>query len=220
MTSILERLKHETRALHEQIEAVVPILRPGADAAVYRRYLEKLLGFHRPVERDLAAVKGIETLGLSLDRRWKSPRLAADLLACGLEPDAVASLATCARTPRIHSLGSALGCLYVLEGATLGGQVIVRALSSRLPAVLERSASYLRCYGDQTGAQWRSFTSVLLAHGQHEQAQAEMVAAARETFATLHAWLVDDDRNVAPDVARHEDRDVARDHRSTRVAHG
>jgi heme oxygenase len=206
--SILERLKQETRALHEQIEAVVPILHPAADAAVYRRYLEKLLGFHRPVERDLAAVPGLEQLGLTLDRRWKSPRLERDLLGLGLAPGAVASLATCALTPRIHGLDSALGCMYVLEGATLGGQVVVRALSARLPAVLDRGSSYLRCYADETGAQWRAFTSVLLAHGRHEAAQAEMVAAARETFTTLHAWLVDDGR------------DAAREHHGARVAHG
>lgn len=208
MTSILERLKQETRTLHEQIESVVPILEPTADAAVYRGYLEKLLGFHRPVERDLAAVPGIDTLGLMLERRWKSPRLERDLLGLGLAPGAVARLACCWNTPRIHNLHRALGCLYVLEGATLGGQVIVRTLSARLPAVLDRGSSYLRCYADQTGAQWRSFTSVLLAQGQHEAAQAEMIAAARETFATLHRWLVDDDR------------DVAQGHRSAETAHG
>ena len=82
----------------------------------------------------------------------------------------------------------------MLEGATLGGQVILRELSSRMPAVLDRGSSYLRCYADQTGAQWRAFTSVLLAHGQHEAARAEIVAAAQETFTTLHEWLVADGR--------------------------
>lgn len=216
MTSILERLKQETRALHEQIESVVPILRPGADAVVYRRYLEKLLGFHRPVESHVAAVNGIEMLGLMLDRRWKSPRLERDLLGFGLAPGAVASLASCANTPRIRSLSSALGCMYVLEGATLGGQVIARELRARMPAVLDRGSSYLRCYADQTGAQWRAFTAVLLAYGQHEAAQAEMVDAACETFATLRAWLEDD----APDATIDATIDAATACLGARVAHG
>lgn len=185
MTTLLERLKAGTREAHRAIEAAVPILQPGAGEAEYRRYLEALLGFHRPLERALHGVEGIEPIALTLGLRWKTPLLERDLAALG----GSVSVPDCQRLPALPSRAAALGCLYVLEGATLGGQVIQRELSERLPLTMASSAHYLRCYGPETAARWKAFTSMLLAHGDDAEAEAEMISAATATFVSLHAWL-------------------------------
>ena len=188
--SALERIRYETRALHQQIEGIVPLLQPEADERVYRSYLEKLLGFHRPLEPVLFARAGLRELGMRRSEREKAPWLARDLLALGLSAEEVVALPRCRALPHVPSLSAALGCCYVLEGATLGAQLIYRELSQRLPDTMSRASQYLRCYGSETGRMWRTFCAALEHHGQLAEEQAEMVGAARETFTTLRAWLL------------------------------
>ena len=188
--SALERIRYETRALHEQIEGIVPLLQPDADEQTYRSYLEKLLGFHRPLEPVLFARAGLRELGIRRAEREKAPWLARDLLTLGLSAEEVISLPRCRTLPCVQSLSAALGCCYVLEGATLGAQLIHRELSTRLPDTMSRASSYLRCYGTETGKMWKAFCAALEHHGQCAEEQLEMADAARETFTTLRAWLL------------------------------
>jgi heme oxygenase (biliverdin-IX-beta and delta-forming) len=183
--TILERLKDGTREVHRAIEAEVPILKPGAGEAEYRGYLARLLGFHRPLEGALRQVDGIEPLALALNLHWKTPLLERDLEALG----GATAVPECPELPALPSKAAALGSLYVLEGATLGGQVIQRELAQRIPSTMETGAHYLRCYGTETGARWKAFTSMLLAHGDGAHDEVEMIAAAKETFSRLHEWL-------------------------------
>lgn len=185
---LLERLRVETRALHDQVEAVVPILRPDADEATYRGFLEKLLGFHRPVERDLLAVPGVEPLDLRA--RLRAPLLARDLVALGRSPADVAGLPDCPRTPALDGLGAALGVAYVLEGSALGGQVVLQLARRRWPRVADGAAAYLRGSGRETRARWVAFGARLLALAGDDAARGdEALGAARETFSTLRDWL-------------------------------
>lgn len=188
-TSALGRLRAETRVLHEQIEGVVPILQPGADASTYRWYLQKLLGFHRPLEPALFATPGLEALGIRRQEREKLPWLERDLQALGLSAAAIQALPDCQPSPVLHGLPGALGCSYVLEGATLGAQLIYRELSARLPEVMATACAYLRCYGAQTGARWRSFIGALEQGATEESARRALVASACDTFQCLQRWL-------------------------------
>jgi heme oxygenase len=188
--SALDRIRRETRALHEQIEGIVPLLQSDADEQTYRAYLEKLLGFHRPLEPVLFARAGLHELGIRRAEREKSPWLARDLLALGLSAEELIGLPRCRALPPVPSLSAALGCCYVLEGATLGAQLIYRELSARLPDTMSRASSYLRCYGAETGRMWKVFCAALEHHGQQGEEQAEMADAARATFTTLRAWLL------------------------------
>lgn len=188
--SALDRIRYETRALHQQIEGIVPLLQSDSDEQTYRAYLEKLLGFHRPLEPVLFARAGLRELGIRRAEREKAPGLARDLLALGLSPEELSRLPRCRVLPRVPSLSAALGCCYVLEGATLGAQLIHRELSTRLPDTMSRASSYLRCYGTETSRMWKAFCAALEHHGQQGEEQAEMAEAARATFTALRAWLL------------------------------
>src|SRR3954471_14174205 len=145
--SAVDRIRDETRALHEQMAGIVPLLQPEADEQTYRTYLEQLLGFHRPLEPVLFARAGLRELGIRRAEREKAPWLARDLLALGLSAEQVITLPRCRALPRVQSLSAALGCCYVLEAATLEAQLIHRELSTRLPDTMSRASAYLLCYG-------------------------------------------------------------------------
>ncbi|MEO8180823.1 MAG: biliverdin-producing heme oxygenase [Deltaproteobacteria bacterium] len=195
--SALERIRMETRTLHHQLESVVPILEPGAEEQTYRHYLEKLLGFHRPLEPVLFSRSGLRELGIRRAEREKAPWLARDLLGLGLRVEDLALLPVCRSTPRLVTLGNALGCCYALECATLEAQLIFQELPQRLPRAMATASSYLRCYGPQTRSMWNLFISALEHHGRDESVQREMVATARETFSQLRDWLLLGDRTAA-----------------------
>lgn len=175
---VVARLKVETQALHEEVERVVRIGAPEAGPDVYRWYLEKLFGFHRPVEERL----GTRALPYAFDARRKAPLLEADLLALGVAPG---QLPDCEVLPLIDSVSSALGVAYVLEGASLGGKVLQRAWAQRVPA---EAMHYLGVYGDQVGDRWREFREVI-----RQQVPVHEVAAcvegAQATFTTLIRWF-------------------------------
>jgi heme oxygenase len=57
---------------------------------------------------------------------------------------------------------SALGAMYVLEGASLGGHVIVKKLASNpFLTPLHLNFNYYRVYGDDLIPNWKSFCAVL-----------------------------------------------------------
>ena len=74
----------------------------------------------------------------------------------------------------------ALGLLYVVEGATLGGQVISRRLEVKL--------AFFRGYGEATGRMWRE-TSARLRAVSNPAAQDEAVRSAVSCFTLLRRWL-------------------------------
>ncbi len=81
----------------------------------------------------------------------------------------------------------------MLEGATLGGQLIVRHLRKVFANVSEHNFHFFNIYGDKTGLKWRQFQNVLIEYVMvmlnSEQA---IIESAIETFIKLQKWLEDD----------------------------
>ena len=91
--------------------------------------------------------------------------------------------------PAPGSVAEAFGCLYVLEGATLGGQVISRHLARELSLSPANGAAFFNGYGPETGPRWTAFLALLEAHAGQPEQQASVVEAARQTFLLLEQWL-------------------------------
>ncbi len=186
-SSVLPLLRAATGEAHQQLEDAVGIERRIGDPAAYRQLLEIFLGFYRPLETRLASLQGWAQSGIDLATRRKTPWLEADLSALGLTTPAVAALPDCAELPSVAgSLDRGFGCLYVLEGATLGGRHITAALqNSPVPADARR---FFASYGAETGTRWREFLSAL--ESRQPVDPSDVVLAARETFTCLHRWFV------------------------------
>jgi len=174
--SLADRLRRETRSEHEAIEAALA-LDGDLTGARYRRVLERFYGFYLPLERELAA--------LGVSERAKTPLLHADLEALGIDPAAVP---LCAEIPRPRTQPEALGVRYVLEGATLGGQIISRRVQSALAITPQRGGRFFHGYGDRTGELWQAFRSTLAGSSLGPADEDSAVRSAIETFARLRAW--------------------------------
>lgn len=181
-------LKDGTRAQHARAEASLPLLDPALTRADYARVLQALHGFHAPLERALAVVPWAR-LGLDWDARRKTPLLARDLRALDHSAD-LAMPPECVALPDTSTVARALGSAYVLEGATLGGQLVRRHLARTLGLGPDSGAAYYHAYGDDVGPMWRTFLAGLAVAVERDGCPPdEMLAGARDTFDALADWL-------------------------------
>lgn len=187
--SILDRLRQETRPQHLSIERLVPLLQEDLTLEGYRGYLRKQLGFYRPLEALLDVHLGALSAFEPAARR-KLPWLEQDLLRLGETEAGLLALPVCRRLPHLAGAPEALGCLYVLEGSTLGGQILLRRVIAGLGLAPDRGASYLAAYGQRTGEMWRRFGGALTAYASQHGGEDRMVRAAQQTFTALEAWLL------------------------------
>jgi heme oxygenase len=182
------RLREATRPHHEAVERSVDLLRSCQSLDGYRRLLGRFLGFYEPAEARLSP--WLEAVpGLDYSRRRKSSMLVDDLKAIGLDAAAIAAIPRCPELPAIASLPQALGCMYVLEGATLGGQYIARHVKSAPGLGAEDGCSFFHSYGDHVGPMWKAFREVLSAQAVDEAHERAITELAGETFTKFERWF-------------------------------
>lgn len=180
LSPLLLALRAGTQACHQRLEDRLPFFSDDFDLPAYRRLMQAYYGFHAPLQALLADHQGSE--------RAKTAVLEHDLLALGLSRAEVAALPRCQALPATADEASVLGVMYVIEGSTLGGQVLKRAMAERLGIDSDHGARFLDVYGPLTGAHWRSFLQRL---DQPAASHPQTVAAAIATFECFEHWLQD-----------------------------
>ncbi len=91
---------------------------------------------------------------LQLDDRKKLPLIEKDLKSLLLEKSAAA------HELEFLNLHEALGAMYVIEGSTLGGNVIAKQLS-KTDGFDGVTFNFFGCYHENTGAMWKNFKETL-----------------------------------------------------------
>lgn len=191
---VLVRLKAETRAEHTAVESALDLMRADFSMADYRNLLECYFGFYAPVEARLARVLPSDQPGLDFEARRKLPLLRADLESLGgRSPD---TLTVCTALPPLNTPAQGMGCLYVLAGAMLGGQIIGKHLRHKLGLTQDAGACYFHGSGARTAEVWRSFRDALTSFAASRPPAATsatvtvdaIVASGNETFRSLRHW--------------------------------
>jgi heme oxygenase len=180
----MQRLREETRAAHDAIERDLEGLRAHASIDRYRLLVERFFGFYAAWEPQVASILADEDF---FAPRRKIHLLEQDLTFLGYGADALRALPRCRDLPPLAGLPETMGSLYVLEGSTLGGQVVARRLERSLGLADGRGYAFFRSYGREVGAMWRAFGERLLALP--AAAGEASVRSAQLTFARLHGWL-------------------------------
>ena len=186
--SLLEALRTGTASLHVALEKRLPFFSEHLDAAGYQRLLQAYYGFYQPMEEALYD-SGLIPDGFDQALRVKTPTLVRDLYALGLDDHAINALPRCANLPPLDTPAACLGALYVLEGATLGGQVLRREMAQRLGLEADTGGAFLNVYGIETGRRWKDFLDYLGSMPLDAPARQRAVDAARSTFSCFEQWL-------------------------------
>ncbi|WP_440061805.1 biliverdin-producing heme oxygenase [Pseudomonas syringae] len=185
---LIGALRAETNQLHVQLEKRMPFFSSVLDHALYLRLLQAYYGFYAPLE---AALRDSTFMPCALtpDDRIKTCVLVKDLCALGMSEHDIRQLPHCTQLPITDSPGACLGVMYVLEGATLGGQVLRREVLKRLGLDEHSGAAFLDVYGAETGPRWKVFLNHLDAVPRGVEFTEAAAHAAHSTFACFEHWL-------------------------------
>lgn len=179
---LLAELRAATAASHRGLEARIAIARPEVTLAEYTATLRAYLGYYLPLETRLESVVA-PVPALQWECRRKSHLLAADLERLTGQPNGSVEYAP---IPALDDLASAVGAMYVLEGATLGGRYLLKTLGPQLAA--SDATAFLQCYGAATAQRWRQFVDYLW-EIESPRDRREAVTAAVATFSSFESWL-------------------------------
>jgi heme oxygenase len=143
----IAHLRSATRDVHARLESRLDVIARLGDPEGRPGMIRRYAALHIPADTVLEPyLAGIE--GLDLRARRRTPLLAR-----------FAGRTPLPKFPRPGSRAAALGMLYVLEGSTLGGRLILRMLADR--GISDPDLAFLDPYGHDTGSRWRSFLSVV-----------------------------------------------------------
>lgn len=177
------KLRNGTAEQHKNVEAGVSVMSPNFTLAHYQEVLSRSYEFFRAYEVSLQDWAHLKIPHLT-DRMNRSQLIKRDLEQLGVRlPSQIPTL----KAPQ--SEAEVLGAMYVMEGSTLGGQVICRHLreSLQLP---ETALNFYRGYGPDTGKYWHEFKHHLDGFSdQTEDFTRACVRSAQQMFESFGAHL-------------------------------
>jgi heme oxygenase len=183
---VLQELREVTGDKHRALERRLPFNLPVLDRVLYRRLIEAYYGFYAGLEQQLDELGALDADN-GADRH-KIPALTRDLRALGLSSSMIAGLARCQELPPINNRSQLLGVMYVIEGATLGGQVLRRIVSEKLSIDADNGGAFLDVYDGATGPLWKAFLG-MLSQVVDPVERALVTHSALATFSCFERWL-------------------------------
>ena len=181
-------LRAATWPAHQRLEKRLDVKVRFTHMDSYRDHLRKMWGFHATLEQQLEQDGLDETLP-DYEFRRKLPLLTQDLLALEADPEFVRRIDRCPTILTRRNQAAALGCAYVLEGATLGGRTLLPLVQARLGLTARSGASFLASYGEDVTSMWRTFSDAVEDWCCNSERLANAAEAAVATFEALEVWL-------------------------------
>lgn len=188
---ILEEIKKQTSENHHRLEQsnlLHLITTPLLTAQHYHKILRIFYGYFSPLEKEISKIKLIQQYLPDYDTRRKASMIKVDLLSLkAIKPEE--TLAICHDLPEIKTASQAFGCLYVLEGSTLGGRMIAKSLKKNLNLDHTHGASFFNGYGQETGSKWKTFQEALSNFSLNFKEDHEVIKSANDTFHKFEIWI-------------------------------
>jgi heme oxygenase (biliverdin-IX-beta and delta-forming) len=184
---MIKFLRESTAALHQELEKVlIPRIKKTSTPAEYIDLLKVFYGYYYPLEQHIAAHLDTSFPG-GFENRRKASLLLQDMAFINGTP--VENPALCSDIPEITDNSQALGALYVLEGSTLGGQVISQILSRNITTPeMPKALTFFEGYGSNTQTMWESFVHYLDGYNGTDAQKTRLIQAASDTFLKFRLW--------------------------------
>lgn len=181
---ITKILKAETQQQHKELERIVNVLDESTDLDSYKNLLLKFYRIYSALESQIP-IEELLKQDFDYRHRQKLPLLEADLRSLDISA-AASRLAPYRKVPDISEVSRAFGAAYVIEGSTLGGQIISRHIREHLGVTPDAGAAFFSSYGSAVGPMWKEFCDAANAFAEkHSETGDEIVTAAKETFAAF-----------------------------------
>jgi heme oxygenase len=194
ISNLRDQLRHETRQEHHDLEKALDLFSAQFNVTDYRNLLVKFFVFHAAFDAYLSLKKheGISAEKFYLEGRSKKNWLAQDVDFMGI--DAASDIGKLSHDDFAILLPSTehiWGAIYVIEGSTLGGQILARHFTKTLGLFPEAGLRFFTAYGSETKAKWNETIRQLEVLANQDVRHANIIAGAKRTFEFLKQHLTD-----------------------------
>lgn len=164
------------------------IFMPDLNPENYSRILSAFYAAYRELEE---ALRKTGFVGELLLHRSKVHWIQEDLhFTVNLFGGKLTKFPTVNSFPAPISKGYALGVLYVMEGATLGGKYISHQLGKYDWISVEQNLNFFRSYGDRRAEMWKEFTNIVEIYAEdHPVESQDVLDGAEATFRYMDAVI-------------------------------
>ncbi len=185
----IQNLRASTAECHKQLELnglSQALLSNNVSETIYCSYLIQLYSFVKGFEQYAYPELGLYFL--NIHHRKKAHFIEEDLKAHDITIDKLTLLEDSFFRDTYPDVYLAAGALYVLEGSTLGGQIIVKHLQKAMPPSFVNAAYFLG-YKQRTGSMWKDFLQQLTALPQSTLQEQQIIKGAITTFKIIDDLL-------------------------------
>jgi heme oxygenase len=159
------------------------LTKPDYQLTNYRKLLLVYFHLYQALEGRISHFMSTQACAFDYTARYKLPWLLNDIAFFKNEADTIGNVPCLAIVlPEIENMGQLIGMLYVLEGSTLGGQLIFRSLVNYHGLNINEGACFFNGYGESAQLMWQNFlcfSDIISSDG--NQCQAAKLAAC-QTF--------------------------------------
>ncbi len=189
-SSFLQKLRSETASCHQALEenpASQFLMSDEVTAPAVEQYLKTMYGFVKGFEKIVFPL--LENELPQLASRQKTQLLVDDLRLTAQDINTLNVVPDSVFTSYYTNACIAWGGMYVLEGSTLGGQIITKHLQRILGDTITDKTHYLTPYGAETGSMWKTFLHHFSEVAATKCDQEEIIESAVQTFSLMNRWM-------------------------------
>lgn len=185
----LKKLRTQTAPYHTKLEEAglsSRLMDSALTIETYKNILLAFYGFIIPAEKNYYS--NLQNIFPRLSTYKRGNLLQHDLLYLGLSQNELNNIPQYTGTPFIKE-AAILGCLYVLEGSKLGGQLISRHAIEKLKFTNQAGTKFFSAHGAETGFYWKEFINILSQYAVDTMQEDEIIEGAKQTFSNFGKWL-------------------------------
>jgi heme oxygenase len=187
----IARLREATGPMHQRLENT-PISRAlMQDDLSFDTYIEYLAHMRQVIawseQRVFPVMNGVLA---DIDSRRKLEMIDDDLAVLLGKGNTVKPVDFKGFTNATQSVGHALGHMYVMEGATLGGRVILQHIKKTVGLDENTGGTrFFAGYGAETGSRWKTFMNVLAERAVTEEIENDVISGAMAAFEQIEEYF-------------------------------
>jgi heme oxygenase len=188
--SCSKKLKLETKEVHSDAEKLIirkiTMINSVDD---YVKFIKLYFGFFNPLEILTRKYIGKDVLEDILER-GNTKKIIDDIETCAGD----STILSAPSLPALTNVLQSIGAMYVMEGSTLGGQIIAKMLRDKSVNIPSNGLSFFEGYKENTITMWRSFTVCLDETFKTDEEINQITLSAKNTFAKMKDWIVSNDK--------------------------
>lgn len=186
---IINSIKTATAENHRNLESsalMLPISENNLTKNSYINILKTFYGYFSPLENLISKKSELQHYLPDFHDRRKSQLILRDL---SFFDQTDSDIEICKDIPHVKNLSQAFGCVYVMEGSTLGGQYISRSIAKQLSLQRGEGVEFFSGYKGDTGKKWKAFQEALVGYCETSNDEEIIIKSANETFLKLEKWF-------------------------------